>query len=154
MVISLYFEQWTSRNVFQTFQKSNILDSNNKSSHGDNKKVENSSLLDNSIQTIKPHSKEPPSSEWQGSLYGHNASATNSHSKRKQGTKVGKSHKLLILLLRVTKDLSANTSCTYNVSSFCRLTNREKIMTLVPHHLHQQPCTFQFRTITIGIQVS
>ena len=104
MVISLYFEQWTSRNVFQTFQKSNILDSNNKSSHGDNKKVENSSLLDNSIQTIKPHSKEPPSSEWQGSLYGHNASATNSHSKRKQGTKVGKSHKLLILLLRVTKN--------------------------------------------------
>ena len=91
---------WTIRDVFQTFQKSNILDSNNKSSHGDNKKVENSSLLDNSIQTIKPHSKEPPSSEWKVSLYGHNASATNSHSKRKQGTKVGKSHKLLILQLR------------------------------------------------------
>ena len=101
--LSLYFEQWTSRNVFQTFQKSNILDSNNKSSHGNNKTVENSSSLDNSIQTIKPHSKQPPFSEWKGSLYGHNASATNSHSKRKQGTKVGKSHKLLIFLLRVTK---------------------------------------------------
>ena len=72
------------------------MDSNNKSSHGDNKKVENSSLLDNSIETIKPHSKDPPSFEWKDSLYGHNASVTNSHSKRKQGTKVGESHKLLI----------------------------------------------------------
>ena len=79
--------------------KENSFGNDRKSSEDISKKVENNSLLGNSIEVVKQKTDLTPSLKWKGSLYGHNESASISNVKQKQHIKVQKIKNAQIILL-------------------------------------------------------